>query len=269
MAKSSSYQQPLVSASGLAFSRNGQSILRDIDFAVYPDEIVTLVGLNGAGKSTLVRVLCGLESPGRGEVSSRPGLRIGYCPQQAHSDNNMPISVSGFLALAGERSKTLLEALAEVGIEDLYNRQLSQLSGGEYQRLLLARALMREPDLLVLDEPMTGIDITGQGELYRLIPEIRDHYGCGVVMVSHDIHVVMAATDRVVCLNHHICCSGLPETVATHPEFIALFGEQVASTLAVYRHHHDHRHDIHGDVPGAGHADGDHAQCEHHPVGSS
>jgi len=239
----------LIEARAIQVSRGGQVVLQDINLTLMPGEILTLVGLNGSGKSTLVRVLCGLMQPDSGEVIHRPDLRIGYCPQHAHPDPNMPMTVRDFLSLTnGGKKASYEQVLEEVGIAGLQRRQLSQLSGGEYQRLLLARAMLREPDLLVLDEPLAGVDVAGQGDLYQLIPRLRDRHGCGVILVSHEIHVVMAATDRVICLNHHVCCSGQPETVARHPEFVSLFGEQVAETLAVYRHEHDHSHDLHGDA---------------------
>lgn len=254
-------QTPLISAHSIQVSRAGQTVLQDIDLLIMPAEIVTLVGLNGSGKSTLIRVLAGLMQPDSGRVERREGLRIGYCPQHAHPDPNLPMTVQNFLGLTNGGRKALIEqVLQEVGIDGLQQRQLAQLSGGEYQRLLLARAMLREPDLLLLDEPLAGVDVAGQSDLYQLIPHLRDRYGCGIMLVSHEIHVVMAATDRVICLNHHVCCSGQPETVARHPEFISLFGEQVARTLAVYKHDHDHSHDLHGDPhsdhdeTGSGHA---------------
>lgn len=246
--ESGSKKSPIITARSIQVSRAGQPVLQDIDLDLMPGEILTLIGLNGSGKSTLVRVLCGLMQPDSGMVERRDGLRIGYCPQHAHPDPNMPMTVNDFLALSnGSADTSFQQVLEEVGIVGLQRRQLSQLSGGEYQRLLLARAMLREPDLLVLDEPLAGVDVAGQGDLYQLIPRLRDRYGCGVILVSHDIHVVMAATDRVICLNHHVCCSGKPEAVARHPEFVSLFGEQVAETLAVYKHDHDHSHDLHGD----------------------
>jgi zinc transport system ATP-binding protein len=247
--------ETLVQATGIYVERGGLVILTDIDASVEPGEIVTLVGLNGSGKTTLVRVLAGLMQPDRGRVQRRPGLKIGYCPQRAHADQNLPMTAIDFLNLVEPaRGMTAMDALKEVGIEGLAKRQLVQLSGGEYQRLMLARAILRDPDLLILDEPFAGVDIAGQGELYELIPRIRDRHHCGVILVSHDIHVVMASTDRVICLNHHVCCSGQPEAVAKHPEFVSLFGDQVAGTLAVYRHQHDHAHDLHGDEITPNHA---------------
>lgn len=224
-----------------------------------------MVGLNGSGKSTLVKVLAGLMQPDSGQVKLKPGIRIGYCPQHAHPDATLPMSVSDFLSLTdAAHGMSVTVTLEEVGIGGLERRQLSQLSGGEYQRLLLARAILRKPDVLILDEPMAGVDVAGQSDLYELIPILRDRYGCGVILVSHDMHVVMAATDRVLCINHHVCCSGQPESVAVHPEFVSLFGDRIAKTLAVYKHEHDHSHDLHGDTLGPGHDHGDHSHCEHH-----
>ncbi|MCB1877747.1 MAG: ATP-binding cassette domain-containing protein, partial [Chromatiales bacterium] len=204
----------------------------------------------GAGKSTLVRVLLGLLPADRGSVWRRPKLRIGYSPQHVHRDPTLPMTVGRFLTLGSGRlpQKALEAALDEVGAKSILQHQIAGISGGELHRVLLARALLREPDLLVLDEPLAGVDVNGQSELYRLIGEIRDRHGCGVLLVSHDLYVVMGATDRVVCLDGHVCCTGRPETVATHPEFVSLFGNQVADSLALYIHHHDHEHSLGGRV---------------------
>jgi len=256
--------EPLIQASGLSVILGETKVLNNIDISLWPGEILTLVGLNGSGKSTLVKALGGLITPDEGEIKQRPGLRIGYCPQHAHPDNTLPMSVMDFLRLTeAAPGMDAMGVLEEVGIAGLEHRQLSALSGGEYQRLLLARAILRKPDVLMLDEPMAGVDVAGQGDLYQLIPQLRDRYGCGVILVSHDIHVVMAATDQVICLNHHVCCSGQPESVAVHPEFVSLFGAQIAETLAVYKHQHDHSHDLHGDTLGVGHEHGDHSHCDH------
>lgn len=229
--------------------RIGDRILLDrVNLTVARGEIVTLVGLNGAGKSTLVRVLLGLLRPNIGSVTRVPGLRIGYSPQHLRPDPTLPLSVRRFLTLGGAASRRRLQlVLAEVGAGDVLGRPFAELSGGELHRVLLARALLREPDLLVLDEPLAGVDITGQSELYRLIGVLRDRYGCGVLLVSHDLHIVMAGTDRVVCINRHVCCTGHPESVAQHPEFVSLFGRQVAEGLGIYTHHHDHGHGVSGD----------------------
>jgi zinc transport system ATP-binding protein len=238
----------LIRAGGVRVSFDGLTILDDVDIEVARGEIVTLVGLNGAGKSTLLRVLLGLLRPDAGEVVRRPGLRIGYSPQQIQRDPTLPLTVERFLTLGQRASRARLVALLEeVGAVGVLDAPLAGISGGEMHRVMLARALLREPDLLVLDEPLAGVDVTGQSALYRLIAEIRDRHRCGVLLVSHDLYVVMAATDRVVCINHHVCCTGRPESVARHPAFISLFGRQLADVLAVYPHHHDHVHDVAGE----------------------
>ena len=223
-------------------------ILHDIDCAIAPGEIVTLIGPNGAGKTTLVRVLLGLLRPRQGRVERRRGLRVGYVPQKMHIEPTLPLTVAGFLALGRRADRdTYRRALDEVGIAHLLDTPVQRISGGELQRVLLARALLRAPDLLVLDEPAQGVDIGGQRELYRLIARLRDRRGCAVLLVSHDLHLVMAATDRVLCINGHVCCAGEPEAVSDHPEYRRLFGPAEAD-MAVYRHDHDHAHDVHGDV---------------------
>lgn len=238
---------PLIAAHALSVHFCQRTILDRVDLTVSRGEIVTVIGLNGAGKSTLVRALLGLITPTAGRILRQPGLRIGYSPQHLHLDATLPLSVARFLTLGGRAPRPrLLELLTEVGVADVLDSQVADISGGELHRVLLARALLRKPDLLVLDEPLAGVDVAGQSELYRLIADIRHRYACGVLMVSHDLHVVMAATDKVVCINHHVCCTGRPESVTRHPEFVALFGPHVAEGLAVYSHHHDHQHDVAG-----------------------
>ena len=240
--------EALIRLDGVAVSFNGQAVLDEVQLSVQPGEIVTLIGPNGAGKTTLVRVVLGLLQPQRGSVRRAPRLRIGYMPQKLHVDATLPLSVLRFLRLVpGVDRRRALAALAEVGAEQVIDSPLQSISGGEMQRVLLARALLREPQLLVLDEPVQGVDVAGQAELYRLISRLRERHGCGVLMVSHDLHLVMSATDQVVCLNRHVCCSGHPEQVSGDPAFIELFGQD-AKSLAVYHHHHDHAHDLHGGV---------------------
>lgn len=237
----------LVSARGLTFSRNGRAILSGIDLDVRPGEIVTLIGPNGAGKTTLVKLVLGIETPDAGTVSMPLTTRIGYVPQRFEVQRAIPMTVAHFLALGHDASPiAVTAALKDVGAERAANQQLSQLSGGETQRVLIARALLRNPNLLVLDEPARGVDYVGEADLYDLIGRIRDARKLGVLLISHDLHVVMAKSDRVICLNGHVCCSGQPETVAQHAEYARLFGPQTASTLGVYLHHHDHAHDISG-----------------------
>ena len=235
---------PLVAAHGVSVSFGRRKVLEGVDLAVHAGEIVTLIGLNGAGKSTLVRVLLGIVSPDRGRVERASGLRIGYAPQHVHRDPVLPMTVARFLTLGAPASRERLEALlAEVGASAILDHPLAEISGGELHRVLLARALLREPGLLVLDEPLAGVDVTSQSELYRLIASIRDRLGCGVLLVSHDLHLVMASTDTVVCINRHVCCTGHPRTIARDPAFVSLFGPHVTNTLAVYEHSHDHHHD--------------------------
>ncbi|RCX31330.1 zinc ABC transporter ATP-binding protein ZnuC [Thioalbus denitrificans] len=241
---------PLLEAREVVLGFAGRRVLDRVALVVNEGEIVTLIGPNGAGKSTLVRVLLGLITPDAGRVTRRPGLRVGYMPQRLAVDPVLPLTVRRFLRLAGRGidAAALTTALREVGAEHVIDTPLQSVSGGELQRVMLARALLRKPQLLVLDEPVQGVDVTGQAELYRLIGELRARRGCGVLMVSHDLHLVMAATDHVVCLNTHVCCSGHPESVTRHPEYLRLFGPREAAALAVYTHHHDHVHDVDGHV---------------------
>jgi zinc transport system ATP-binding protein len=237
----------LLAARGLRFARASRVILEDIDLDLAPREIVTVIGPNGAGKTTLVRVLLGLERPDGGTITRRPGLRIGYAPQRFDRDPVIPMTVARFLAIGSRHTPAeATAALTEVGAARVIGQQLSQLSGGELQRVVLARALLRKPDLLVLDEPVRGVDYAGEAELYDLIGRIRDIRGIGVLLVSHDLHVVMAQSDRVICINRHICCSGIPDAVAQHPEYARLFGAEAARSFALYHHQHDHSHDLSG-----------------------
>lgn len=237
----------LIVARGLSLARGGRPILDHVDLHIAPGEIVTLIGPNGAGKTTLVRTLLGLEAADSGSIVRRPDLRIGYAPQRFDRDPAIPMSVARFLTLGGPATRAMIEAaLAEVGAGRVIDRQLVQLSGGELQRVVLARALIRNPHLLVLDEPVRGVDYVGEAELYGLIGRIRTERGLGVLLVSHDLHVVMAQSDRVVCLNRHVCCHGVPETVAQHPEYVRLFGAATARAFAIYTHDHDHAHDLAG-----------------------
>jgi zinc transport system ATP-binding protein len=238
----------LISARSLWLSRAGRTILQGIDIDIAPNEIVTLIGPNGAGKTTLVRVLLGLETPDKGTTRRKRGLVVGYVPQRFEVDRAIPLTVSRFVGL-GRRAEDddMARVLGEVGAGQLGDRQLSELSGGELQRVVLARALVGAPDVLVLDEPVRGVDYVGEAELYTLIGRLRSEHGFGVLLVSHDLHVVMAQSDRVVCLNRHVCCSGVPQSVAQHPEYARLFGPQAARAFGLYHHSHDHRHDLAGE----------------------
>lgn len=224
-------------------------IIENISLTLHRGEIVTVIGPNGAGKSTLIKAALGIVKPGSGNVERSKSLIVGYVPQSVSLDSALPISVSRFLRLSSHAaSEELKRALHQVGAEQLLDSSMHVLSGGELRRILLARALLKKPDILILDEPTAGVDISGQADLYHLIQQIRDQYRCGVLLVSHDLHIVMAATDRVFCLNRHLCCSGAPEQVREHPEYLAIFGHQTAEEIGIYRHHHDHDHNLRGDI---------------------
>ena len=233
----------LVTVDGLRVCLDGRPVLRDVSLGIDPGEIVTIVGPNGSGKSTLMRAIIGAIRPDAGTVTRRPGLRMGYVPQRIHIDSTLPLSVRRFLSLpAAVDDDAALGALREVGAEDLPARQMTDLSGGQFQRVLLARALLCSPDILILDEAAQGLDQQGSAAFYNRIDELRNRLGCSVLMVSHELHVVMAASDRVICLDGHICCEGAPEVVASAPQYRALFGTGTGGALALYRHRHGHGH---------------------------
>lgn len=239
---------PLVSVRGLKVAYGQRPVLEGIDLDLRPGEIVTLIGPNGAGKTTLVKTVLGLVRPTAGEIRRRAGITVGYMPQRLSVDQTLPLTVARFLSLWTRAPRpAIVSVLDEVGAPSAIDRAIHTLSGGELQRVLLARALLREPDLLVLDEPVQAVDVHGQIEVFDLIARIRSRRGCGVLLVSHDLHLVMARTDTVICINRHVCCSGHPEAVSRHPEYLALFGRHAAS-LAVYQHAHDHAHGVEGAI---------------------
>ena len=263
--------EPLVSLHNAGLYRAGKWLVRGIDLHVMSREIVTLVGPNGSGKSTVSKLATGILTPDEGQIGRQRQLRIGYVPQSLEIDWTLPLSVERFMQLTGRLdSGVRLPALERTGVGHLAKADLRTLSGGEFQRVQLARAIARKPGLLVLDEAVQGVDLTGEVALYDLIGEIRDETGCGVLMVSHDLHLVMAQTDRVVCLNGHVCCEGSPVSVASSQAYQDLFGARACAALAVYSHHHDHTHLPDGRVQ---HADGtitDHCHPEdghHHETG--
>ena len=238
----------LVSVTDLSVAYGGDVVLRGVDLTLAAGEIVTIVGPNGSGKTSLLRAIIGAVPPARGTVTLRPGLRIGYVPQRLHIDATLPITVGRFMRLSGSGGArasraAIAEALAAAGLPDLMGQQMAQLSGGQFQRVLLAHALLGRPDVLLLDEASQGLDQPGSAAFYRQIEQVRRDTGCAVLMISHELHVVMSASDRVICLNGHVCCEGTPDLVASAPEYRALFGTGTGGALALYRHEHDHRHD--------------------------
>ncbi|NBZ87271.1 ATP-binding cassette domain-containing protein [Rhodobacteraceae bacterium CYK-10] len=252
---------PLLQAHDLRVTLGATEVLTGVDFAIRQGEIVTVLGPNGSGKSTLMRALLGM-IPAGGQVVRAPGLRVGYVPQKLALDRSLPMTVRRFLSLPVRvKDAEAAQVLERVGMAGMGPRLLSGLSGGQLQRVMLARALLGRPQLLVLDEPTSGLDQPGEAAFYRLIAEVRAETGAAVLMVSHDLHVVMAASDRVVCLNHHICCEGTPRVVSAAPEYRALFGLGTQGALALYQHRHDHSHDGVHDHGAHGHHDHGHGHA--------
>jgi len=234
----------LIEAKKLSVRLGAQEVLQQVDLKIQAGEIVTIVGPNGSGKTTLLRAVIGAVQATSGSITRAPHLSIGYVPQRLHIDATLPITVARFMNLPAKTNKLACDsALRDAGVPDLSNRQMSALSGGQFQRVLLARALIGRPELLILDEATQGLDQPGSAAFYRQIETVRQSLGCGILMVSHELHVVMSASDRVICLNGHVCCHGTPEVVASAPEYRALFGTGTLGTLALYRHHHDHSHE--------------------------
>lgn len=233
----------LITAVNITVNRGGKNILDDVSLKVGTSDFITVLGPNGGGKSMLLKCLLGFYVPDRGQVTKVNHLRVGYVPQQFSSEHTMPISVSQFLNLRKTLSSNELERISsETNIKDLLHKPLNFLSGGELQRILLARSLIGKPSLLVLDEPARSLDIAGQLAFYKLLTRIYEQRDIAILMVSHDLHMVMATTRRVICLFRHICCSGEPQVVTKDPEFKKLFGNDMAEMMAVYQHGHNHSH---------------------------
>lgn len=237
----------LVQVEDLTVRYGASTVLLGVSLHVEPGEIVTIVGPNGSGKTSLLRAIIGAVKPVKGRVIHGSGVKIGYVPQNLHIDETLPMTVSRFLKLPSSVTfADIGHALTQAGVPNLAKAQLSQLSGGQFQRVLLARALIGKPDLLLLDEATQGLDQRGSASFYQQIETVRQDTGCAILMISHELHVVMSASDRVICLNGHVCCEGTPAVVASAPEYRALFGTGTGGALALYRHKHDHSHD-HGD----------------------
>jgi len=263
-------QTDLVRLDRAGIRKSGNWLVRGVDLTVSAGEIVTLIGPNGSGKSTTAKMALGILKPTEGRASSRKHLKIGYVPQKLTIDWTLPLTVNRFLRLTNPLTEAECRAaLDQTGAERLLGAEMRTLSGGEMQRVMLARAIARNPDLLVLDEPVQGVDFSGEIAIYDLIGRIRDTLGCGILMISHDLHVVMAQADQVICLNGHVCCRGTPSDVSQHDSYHALFGTRGNAALAVYEHRHDHVHLPDGKVR---HADG--SECsscagEHHDHGEA
>ena len=237
----------LIQVERLSVRYGARTALSDVSLRIAANEIVTIVGPNGSGKTSLLRAIIGAIQPSAGRIVHADNLKIGYVPQKLHIDDTLPITVSRFLKLPGGVAGADVEyALKKAAVPELEHEQLSQLSGGQFQRVLLARALIGRPNLLLLDEATQGLDQRGSASFYQQIETVRQATGCAVLMISHELHVVMSASDRVICLNGHVCCEGAPAAVASAPEYRALFGTGTGGALALYRHEHDHGHD-HGD----------------------
>ena len=230
----------LIEVQNLCVGYGNKEVLRNVNLSLSKNEIVTIVGPNGSGKTTLFKSIIGSTPISSGKVLIRPNLKIGYVPQVLNIDRSFPLTVERFLSLENRRHKReALSAQQVLDSNDLLFKQISTLSAGQLQRVLLARALVNKPDVLLLDEATRGLDQPGSAAFYRKIEEIRNTTGCAILMISHDLHVVMSASNRVICLNGHICCQGEPQSVASSPEYKAMFGSNVDGTLALYQHNHN------------------------------
>ena len=238
----------LVKLNEVGIKQNDKWLVKGVSLVVEKGKIVTLIGPNGSGKSTTAKIALGIYKKIEGQVEKYTN-NVGYVPQKISIDWTLPLRVNDFMLLTENlKDEAVNEALSLTGVIHLKNKNLGNLSGGEFQRVLLASAISRIPDLLVLDEPVQGVDFTGEIALYELIKKISDTLNCGILLISHDLHTVMSATDHVVCLNGHVCCSGSPSDVARNNEYKALFGEQASQTLSIYEHKHDHVHSNDGEV---------------------
>ena len=243
-----SENKTLVKLENAGYFQNNKWLVRGVSLEVEKGKIVTLIGPNGSGKSTTAKIALSIYKKIEGKVEKYT-KKVGYVPQRVSIDWTLPLRVNDFMVLTENlKDDAINEALSLTGVEHLKNKNLGNLSGGEFQRVLLARAISKKPELLVLDEPVQGVDFTGEIALYELIKKISDELNCGILLISHDLHTVMSATDHVVCLNGHVCCSGSPIDVAKNNEYKALFGEQASQILSVYEHRHDHVHSNEGEI---------------------
>ena len=238
----------LVKLNEVGIRQNDKWLVKGVSLVVEKGKIVTLIGPNGSGKSTTAKIALGIYKKIEGQVEKYTN-KVGYVPQKISIDWTLPLRVNDFMLLTENlKDDAINEALSLTGVVHLKNKNLGNLSGGEFQRVLLARAISKKPDLFVLDEPVQGVDFTGEIALYELIKKISDTLNCGILLISHDLHTVMSATDHVVCLNGHVCCSGTPSDVARNNEYKALFGEHASQTLSIYEHKHDHVHSNDGEL---------------------
>jgi zinc transport system ATP-binding protein len=234
---------PLIKAEGLSHTIKTRKILDNVSLTLNEQDFITIIGPNGAGKSTLLKILIGLIDPKDGHVVRKSRLRVGYIPQKMNIETSLPLSTRRFITLNKPDLSTFPDLVAELSIESLLDKPAHSLSGGEWQRALLARALIDQPHAIILDEPAQNLDLNGQINFYKRLNDIHKRRKIAILMVSHDLHMVMASTRQVVCLYHHICCSGAPQVVSKDPEFINLFGQDMAALMAIYQHHHDHQHE--------------------------
>ena len=234
----------LITLNNISLSHNGKNVLDDVSFKLHEGEFITLIGPNGAGKSSLIKVLLGVIKQDSGDITYTDNIRLGYTPQTFSANPFIPISVKDFLTLNQKLdSKFMLKTFELTGIKDLLKSPLKNLSGGELQKVLLTRALLNKPNVLILDEPAQNLDVDGQMQLYKLIQDIHQQQNCAVLMVSHDLHRVMKESTQVLCLYHHICCEGLPESILKDEKFNDLFADQINDLMATYEHHHNHHHE--------------------------
>ena len=238
----------LVKLENAGVQRTSKWLVKGISFEISQGQIVTLIGPKGSGKTTTAKMILNIMNADEGRIT-RNADKMAYVPQKINIDWTMPLRVIDFMKITSNlNNNQVLESLTTTGVDKLLYNQIHNLSGGEFQRVLIARAIAKKPDLLVLDEPVQGVDYNGEIALYNLIKKISVNLNCGILLISHDMHFVMSTTDHVVCLNGHICCSGTPSSVVKNPEYIKLFGEHNSETLSYYQHHHDHSHDNDGSV---------------------